>query len=99
MIIIKRTVNFSLNSNHSSNHLDENSIYFRAERVMIVKVLELVNLGGETSELLLSYVLEVLQKLDLFENVIAMSADTNFGGKKRKGKNFSMGCRQFFEPS
>jgi hypothetical protein len=35
-------------------------------------------------------VLEVLQKLDLLEKVIAVSADntnTNFGGKKRKGNN------------
>jgi hypothetical protein len=56
----------------------------------MVKVLELVNLGGETSDLLLKYVLVVLQKVDLLEKVIAMSADnttTNFGGKKRKGKN------------
>jgi hypothetical protein len=39
--------------------------------------------------MLLSYVLEVLQKLDLLEKVIAISAantNTNFGGK-RKGKN------------
>jgi hypothetical protein len=49
------------------------------------RVLELVNFGGETSDLLLSYVLEVLQKLDLLEKVIAISANntnTNFGGKK-----------------
>jgi hypothetical protein len=55
-----------------------------------VNVLELVNLGGETSELLFSYMLEVLQKLDLLKKVIAISADntnTNFGGKKRKGKD------------
>jgi hypothetical protein len=35
-------------------------------------------------------VVEVLQKLDLLEKIIAISADntnTNFGGKKRKGKN------------
>jgi saccharopine dehydrogenase-like NADP-dependent oxidoreductase len=38
---------------------------------------------------LFAYVLEVLEKLDLLENVIAVSADntnTNFGGRKRKGK-------------
>jgi hypothetical protein len=35
-------------------------------------------------------VLELLEKLDLLEKVIAISADntnTNFGGKKREGKN------------
>jgi hypothetical protein len=49
-----------------------------------------VHLGSETSDLLLSYGLKVLQKLDLLENVIAIVADNtnrNFGGKKRKGKN------------
>jgi hypothetical protein len=64
--------------------------YYHAEKGVKVKVLELVNLGGETSELLFSYVLYVLQKLDLLEKVIAVSADNtnmNFGGKKRKGKN------------
>jgi hypothetical protein len=63
--------------------------YFHAEKGMIVTVLALVNLGGETSNLL-SYVLQVLQKLYLHEKVIALSADntnTKFGGKKRKGKN------------
>jgi hypothetical protein len=56
--------------------------YYHAEKGVKVKVLELVHLGGETSELLFSYVLEVLQKLDLLEKVIAVSADntnTNFG--------------------
>jgi hypothetical protein len=79
----------------SSNHLDKKLVrlivrYFHAEKCVIVKVLELVNLGGETSDLLLSYVLEVLQKLHLPEKVIAISADNtnmNFSGKKWKGKN------------
>jgi hypothetical protein len=76
----------------SSNHFDKKLEplvirYYHAEKD--VEVLELVNLGGETSELLFSYVLEVLQKLDRLENVIAVSADntnTKFGGRKRKGK-------------
>jgi hypothetical protein len=57
----------------------------------MVKVLELLNLGGETSDPLLSYVLEVLQKLDPVEKLIAVSAyntNMNFGGKKMKGKNY-----------
>jgi hypothetical protein len=63
--------------------------YFHAEKGVMVRVLELVNLGGENTDLLLSYVLEVLQKLD-FERVIAMSAENisaNIDGKKRKRKN------------
>jgi hypothetical protein len=78
----------------SSNHLDKKLVplamrYYHAEKGVKVMVLELVNLGGETSELLFSYVLEVFQKLDLLDNVIAVSADhtnTNFGGRKRKGE-------------
>jgi hypothetical protein len=35
----------------------------------MVKVVGLVNLGSETSDLLLSYALEVLQKLDLLEKL------------------------------
>jgi hypothetical protein len=36
--------------------------YFHTDGVMVmVKVLDLVNSGGETSDLLLSYVLEMLQ--------------------------------------
>jgi hypothetical protein len=64
--------------------------YFHAEKSVVVKVLELFNLGSETSDLPLSYVLEVLQKLDLLEKVTAISADytsTNFGGKKSKRNN------------
>jgi hypothetical protein len=37
--------------------------YFHAEKDVTVKTLELVNLGGETSHLLLPYVLQVLQKI------------------------------------
>jgi hypothetical protein len=57
--------------------------YYHAEKGVVLE------LGRETSELLFSYVLEVLQKLDFLENVIAVSADntnTNFDGRKRKGK-------------
>jgi hypothetical protein len=48
----------------SSNHLDKKLVplvvrYYHAEKG--VKVLELVNLGGETSELLFSYVLKRLR--------------------------------------
>jgi hypothetical protein len=79
----------------SSNHLAEKLVplivkYFHAVKGVMVKVLVLVNLGGETSDLLLSSVSEVLQKLDFLEKVTAIQADnmnTNFDGKKRKGKN------------
>jgi hypothetical protein len=60
----------------SPNHMEEKLVplifrYFQLEKVVMVKELELVNLVGETSSLLLSYVLEVLQKLDVIEKIIA----------------------------
>jgi hypothetical protein len=65
----------------------------------MVKVLELVYLGGETSDLLFSYVLEVLHKLDLLAKVIAISADNinaNFGCKKLQAETsnnlIGIGC-------
>jgi hypothetical protein len=77
----------------TSNHLDKKLVplivrYFHAEKGVMVKVLEL-NFGSETSDLLLSYVTEMLQKSDLLEKVIAISADNtnkSLGGKKRKCK-------------
>jgi transcription initiation factor IIE alpha subunit len=79
----------------SSNHLDETLVplivrYFHTEKGVMVEVLELVNFGGETSDLLLSCVSEMLQKLDLLEKVLTILTDntnTNFVGKKKKGKN------------
>jgi hypothetical protein len=59
----------------SSTQQDEQLVplivrYFHAEKVVNVMVPELVNLGGETSDLLPSYVLEVLQKLDLLGKLL-----------------------------
>jgi hypothetical protein len=45
-------------------------LYFHAQKGVMVSMLELVNTGGETSDLLLSYALEVLKKLDLLENFL-----------------------------
>jgi hypothetical protein len=55
----------------SSNHLYKKLVplivrYFHAEKGVMVKVLELVNLGGETSDLLLSYMLEVFLMFDIY---------------------------------
>jgi hypothetical protein len=63
---------------------------FHVEKGMMVKVLQLVNLGDETSHLLLSYVLELLQKFDLLEKLIVIPADntnTNFDDKKKRKNN------------
>jgi hypothetical protein len=64
--------------------------HFNAEEGVMVQVLELVNFGGVTSDLLLPYVLEVLQKLDFIEKVFTISAhntNMNSGGRKGKGTN------------
>ncbi|XP_049841129.1 trypsin alpha-4-like [Schistocerca gregaria] len=58
-------------------------VYFHPENDITVKVLELVNLAGETSDLFQNFVLEVLKKYDLEGKVIAVSAgntNTNLGG-------------------
>lgn len=64
--------------------------FYHPDKGIVVRVLEIVNFGTENAEQLTSYVLEVLEKFDLKKKVVAISADntnTNYGGKKRKGKN------------
>jgi hypothetical protein len=57
-------------------------MFSRKKKNVMEKVLELVHLGSESSDLLLSYVLEVLQELDLLEEVIAILADNTSTQKK-----------------
>jgi hypothetical protein len=75
----------------SSNHLDEKLVslifrYFHAEKVVMVKVLEIVNLGDETSYLLLFYVLEVyisLKRLLQYQQIIPVRTFVVRRGKGR----------------
>lgn len=79
----------------SSSHTDLKLVpvmvrFYHPGKGIVVRLLEMVNFGVESSEHLTSYVLEVLEKFDLKKKVVAISADntnTNYGGKKRKGKN------------
>jgi hypothetical protein len=71
----------------SSNCLNLNLVpllvRYHPEKGALVKALELLSLGGETSDILFFYVLEFLKKFELFAIVIAGSADntnTNSGG-------------------
>lgn len=55
-----------------------------------VKILELKSLPGETSDIVTNYILEVLKKYHLDTKVVVFCANninTNFGGKRRSGKN------------
>jgi hypothetical protein len=63
--------------------------YFAPTRGIQVKVIEFQNVTGETSEILVSHILSVLEKYKVTEKVIAFCGDncnTNFGGLARKGK-------------
>ncbi|XP_025410915.1 uncharacterized protein LOC112683919 [Sipha flava] len=64
--------------------------YFNPQEGVKIKVLEFMNLKGETSNILSDYILNVLKKYSLLNNVVAFSGDncnTNFGGVSRKGTN------------
>jgi hypothetical protein len=78
-------------SNHGAQKLVPIVVrYFHERSGVNVKVLELDTLPGETSDQLNDYVLSVLNRNDLVEKLVGISADntnTNFGGAKRKGKN------------
>lgn len=79
----------------ASNHKDLKMFptlvrYFDPEIGVQVKLLELNNLPGETSEIIFNYLQDVLNKSDISKKVVGFSADntnTNFGGAARMGKN------------
>ena len=78
-------------SNHSNLKLVPVLVrYFAPTRGIQVKVTEFQNLTGETSEILVSHILPLLEKYKITEKVTAFCGDncnTNFGGLARKGKN------------
>lgn len=64
--------------------------YFDIEKGISVKLLEFKNLGGENSELVSDYVLNVLYDNNLAKKVVGFCADNtnmNFGGNARNGTN------------
>ena len=79
----------------SSNHNETKVVpllvrYFDEEKGIQVKLLQLQDLPGETSDQLKDYVYNALSKFNLVEKCAGLSADntnTNFGGSQRKGKN------------
>jgi hypothetical protein len=59
------------------------------------KLVDFVEITGETAEILSQSALQAIRKLSLENKVIAISGDktnTNFGGLKRNGKN-NVSCK------
>lgn len=79
----------------SSNHNEIKIVpllvrYFDDEKGIQIKLLQLQDLPGETSEQLNDYVFNTLSKFNLVSKCVGLSADntnTNFGGSQRRGKN------------
>ncbi|CAH1984450.1 unnamed protein product [Acanthoscelides obtectus] len=90
-----RKANFVSITIDSSNHREIKVVplmvrYFDGEKGIQVKLLQLRDLPGETSEQLKDYVVSALNHHNLLQKCIGMSADntnTNFGGMRRKGVN------------
>lgn len=77
----------------ASNHKDIKIFptlvrYFHPKAGINVKILDLVNLRGETAEIIYESLIDVLEKHNLKEKVVGFCADnanTNFGGVERAG--------------
>lgn len=78
-------------SNHGSIKLFPVLIrYFLPYEGVKVKVLEFREQPGETSDIIVDYIKEVLSSNDLNKKIVAFCGDNtncNFGGKNRKGSN------------
>jgi hypothetical protein len=63
--------------------------YCNPQEGVKIKVLEFMNLKGETSNILSYYIMNVLKKYNLLNNVVFSgdNCNTNFGGVSRKGTN------------
>jgi hypothetical protein len=62
--------------------------YFIPRKSVQTKVIEFLNLKGETADMLTTYITDVLDKYKLSNKIIAFCGDnciTNFGGAARKG--------------
>lgn len=78
-------------SNHGNTKLCTILVrYFLPNCGVRVKVLNINNLSGETSDILTNCIKESLSKFDITNKLLALCADnanSNFGGSQRKGKN------------
>jgi hypothetical protein len=78
-------------SNHKSLSLVPVLVqYFLPRKGVQTKVIEFLNLKGETADVLTTYIMDVLDKHKLSNEIIAICGDncnTNFRGVARKGTN------------
>jgi hypothetical protein len=64
--------------------------YFTPEKRVQTKVIEFHNLKGETTHVLMTYIMNVLHKYKLRDKIIVFCGDncnTNFGAAARRGTN------------
>lgn len=88
-------VNFVSIYTDASNHKEIKIIpimvrYFSYQSGINVKILEVKDFAGETSDIVTDYILEVLKQHHLETKILGFCADntnTNFGGMKRSGRN------------
>jgi len=88
-----KAVNFVTVMIDTSNHKNLKIVptlirYFDPKTGAQIKVLEFTNLKRESSDILSSYIMEILKKHKLFHKIIAFTGDnctTNFGGAAWKG--------------
>jgi hypothetical protein len=88
------SVSFVSVSTDASNHNATKMLpvlvqYFVPEKGIQVKMLDMVAIPGETSEIITNTVTEAIDKFTLKDKVIGFSADNtnaNFGGARRKGQ-------------
>lgn len=82
---------FSDASNHKEIKLFPTLVrYFDQKSGINVKVIDFISLPGETADIICNSLLEILQKYNVADKLIAYCADnanTNFGGVSRKGEN------------
>lgn len=78
-------------SNHGSTKLFPVLIrYFLPHEGVQVKILEFTEQPGETSDIIVDYLTQVITKNELKQKIVAFCGDNtncNFGGKNRKGVN------------
>ncbi|KAL4131790.1 hypothetical protein QTP88_009047 [Uroleucon formosanum] len=87
-----KAVNFATIMIDTSNHKNLKIVpilirYFDPKTGVQIKVLEFTNLKGETSDILSSYIMEILTRHKLSHKIIAFTGDncnTNFGGAARR---------------
>ena len=64
--------------------------YFNKDSGVCVKILDIEDVKGETSELLTDLLIRKLSEFEISQKIVCLSADntnTNFGGVARKGRN------------